>query len=195
MINRSNGRAGNRSSASKVAHVIERAGLALAGALCGLFVAALLARADMEMLGPVDLALAMMLLGIIGFYVGIDMPTRPLTSLRSGFGNIEPGPKLDFAELFSALGVFLATTTALVSVYVVVFDGTLPALWVFGVGGLWLSGATMQIVAGVMTRLRGYDRSLERATLSDSGRSVSGSLGRSSGRSLANSKSAKMLGS
>jgi hypothetical protein len=128
----------------------------------------------------VDLALAMMLLGIIGFYVGIDMPMRPS---RGGFTRIAPGPTVDFAELFSALGVFLATATALVSVYVVVFDGMLPAIWVFGVGGLWLAGAAMQIAAGVMVRLRGTDRGLGRAPLRDSH------------RTLPNSKSATMLGS
>jgi hypothetical protein len=180
MTYRRDGDANNRSSASKVAHVIERVGLALAGALCGLFVASLLARADIEMLGPVDLALVMMLLGSIGFYLGIDMPMRPS---RGGFGNIEPGPTVDFAELFSALGVFLATATALVSVYVVVFDGTLPTIWLFGVGGLWLSGAAMQIVAGVMARLRGTNRGMGRTPL------------RHSHRTLPNSKSANMLGS
>ena len=132
MTDRMDARTGNRSSASRVAHVVERVGLALAGALCGLFAAALLARADVEMLGPVDLTLAMMLVGIIGFYVGIDMPMR---RSRGGFGHIEPGPKVDFAELFSAVGVFLATATALVSVCVVVSDGILPAIWVFGIGG------------------------------------------------------------
>lgn len=182
MTNPGNDRAANRSSASRIAHVIERVGLALAGALCGLFVAALLARADIEMLGPVDLALAMTLLGIVGFYLGIDMPARYSRSSRGGF-NIEPGPALDFAELFSALGVFFATVTALVSVYVVMFDGTLPAVWTFGIGGLWLAGATMQIVAGVMVRLRGTDRGLGRAPL------------RNSHRTLPNSKSVNMLGS
>ena len=180
MTNRRDGRDYHRSSASRVAHVIERVGLALAGALCGLFVAALLARADVEMLGPVDLTLAMMLLGIIGFYLGIDMPTR---RSRGGFGHIEPGPKVDFAELFSAAGVFLATATALVSVYVVVSDGMLPAIWVFGIAGLWLAGATMQIVAGVMARMRQQDHGLGRVPLSGTG------------RSLVNSKSANMLGS
>jgi hypothetical protein len=182
MTYRRDGRDGNRSSASRVAHVIERVGLALAGALCGLFVAALLARADVEMLGPIDLTLAMMLLGIIGFYLGIDMPMRRSNPSRGGFINIEPGPELDFAELFSAAGVFLATAT-LVSVYVVLFDGMLPAIWVLGIGGLWFAGATMQIVAGVMTRMRQQDRGLGRTSVSDSG------------RSLVNSKSAKMLGS
>jgi hypothetical protein len=175
MTIRTDGRCGNRSSASRVAHVIERVGLALAGALCGLFVAALLARADVEMLGPVDLTLAMMLLGIIGFYLGIDMPARRSNPSRA--------PELDFAELFSAAGVFLATATALVSVYVVVSDGMLPAIWVFGIGGLWFAGAMMQIVAGVMTRMRQQDHGLGRAPLSGSG------------RSLVNSKSANMLGS
>jgi hypothetical protein len=183
MTYRRDGRDGNRSSASRVAHVVERIGLALAGALCGLFVAALLARADVEMLGPVDLTLAMMLLGIIGFYLGIDMPTRRANPSRGGFINSESGPELDFAELFSAAGVFLATATALVSVYVVVFDGMLPVIWVFSVGGLWLAGATMQIAAGVMTRMRRRDHSLGRVPLSGTGRSP------------ANSKSANMLGS
>jgi hypothetical protein len=187
MTYRGDGRDGNRSSASRVAHVIERVGLALAGALCGLFVAALLARADVEMLGPVDLTLAMMLLGIIGFYLGIDMPARRATPSRGGFINAEPGPELDFAELFSAAGVFLATATALVSVYVVVFDGMLPGIWVFSVGGLWLAGATMQIAAGIMTRIRRRDQGIGRIPLSDTSRSL--------GRSPANSKSANMLGS
>jgi hypothetical protein len=183
MTYRRDGHNGNRSSASRVAHVIERVGLALAGALCGLFVAALLARADVEMLGPVDLTLAMMLVGIVGFYLGIDMPTRRSNPSRGGLVNIEPGRELDFAELFSAVGVFLATATALVSVYVVVSDGILPAICVFGIGGLWFAGATMQIVAGVTTRMRGNDRGLGRSPLSDADRSL--------GRSLANSKSAK----
>jgi hypothetical protein len=174
MTYRRDGRDGNRSSASRVAHVIERVGLALAGALCGLFVAALLARADVEMLGPVDLTLAMMLLGIIGFYLGIDMPTRRTHPSQA---------ELDFAELFSAAGVFLATATALVSVYVVLFDGMLPVIWAFGIGGLWFAGAAMQIVAGVTTRMRQQDRGHGRTPVSDSD------------RSLVNSKSAKMLGS
>jgi hypothetical protein len=187
MTYRRDGHNGNRSSASRVAHVIERVGLALAGALCGLFVAALLARADVEMLGPVDLTLAMMLLGIVGFYLGIDMPARRSNPSRGGLINIEPGPELDFAELFSAVGVFLATATALVSVYVVVTDGVLPAIWVFGIGGLWLAGATMQIVAGVTTRMRGRDHGLRHVPLSGTGQSL--------GRSPANSKSANVLGS
>jgi hypothetical protein len=134
MTHRSYGRSGNRSSTSKAAHVIERVGLAIAGALCGLFVAALLAKADIGVLGPVDLALAMILSGIIAFYVGIDIPARPSAA---------PWGK-----------------TALVSLYVVVFDDVLPAMGVIVVGSLWLLGVAMQIVAGVIARMRQHDYSL-----------------------------------
>jgi hypothetical protein len=113
--------------------------------------------------------MAMMLLGIIGFYLGIDMPMRRSNPSRGGSIDVEPGPELDFAELFGAVGVFLATATALVSVYVVVSDGMLPAIWVFGIAGLWLAGATMQIVAGVMARMRQQDHDLGRAPLSGTG--------------------------
>ena len=133
MTYRRDGHNGNRSSASRVAHVIERVGLALAGALCGLFVAALLARADVEMLGPVDLTLAMMLLGIIGFYLGIDMPTRRTNPSRA---------ELDFAELFSAAGVFLATATALVSVCPAPTGGYKFSRSTFLTGEAWLKKVT-----------------------------------------------------
>jgi hypothetical protein len=160
MTQRSDGRSDNRSSTSRVAHVIERAGLAIAGALCGLFVAALLAKADIGVLSPVDLALAMILYGVIGFYVGIDIPKCPSSPSWGELSNIRFGPNVDLAELLSAVGVFLSTATALVSVYVVVFDDVLPAIGVVVVGSLWLLGVAMQIVAGVIARIRKHDYGL-----------------------------------
>jgi hypothetical protein len=157
MTHRSDGRSGKSSSTSRAAHVIERVGLAIAGGLCGLFVAALLAKADMDVLGPVDLALAMILYGIIGFYVGIDIPARPSGSPRSKLSDVGPGPQLDLAELLSAVGVFLSTAAALVSVYAVVFDDVPPASWIIVVGSSWLLGVAMQIVAGVIARVREHD--------------------------------------
>ena len=56
------------------AHVLERTGLALMGASCGLFVAAHVGRADIDLLGSSGAVLAMMLYGALGFYVGIDFP-------------------------------------------------------------------------------------------------------------------------
>ena len=56
---------------SRLAHVVERTGLAMAGAMCGTFVAAYLTRAGIDSIGFIA---AMILVGIIGFYLGIDIP-------------------------------------------------------------------------------------------------------------------------
>jgi len=64
---------------SRVAHVMERSGLAMAGAICGTFVATLLARADGAVFESVGFFASMVLIGMIGFYLGIDIPRRPAT--------------------------------------------------------------------------------------------------------------------
>src|ERR1700682_3736182 len=66
-----------RSAISRGAHVIERIGLALAGGSCGLFVAADVARADVDVLGSPVAILTMMLYGAAGFYLGIELPPAP----------------------------------------------------------------------------------------------------------------------
>jgi len=66
-----------RSTISRWAHVLERTGLALTGASCGLFVAANIARADIDLIGSTVTVLAMMLYGAAGFYLGIDLPSAP----------------------------------------------------------------------------------------------------------------------
>ena len=82
-------RSGNRFSIgvvasviSRAAHVIERSGLAIAGALCGLFVAALLLRATIDLFDSVSLSSAMTLSGLVGFYLGIDTPPAPSRASR-----------------------------------------------------------------------------------------------------------------
>jgi len=59
---------------SRIAHVVERAGLSLAGAMCGTFVAAQLTRTDPARFDTVGFIVAMVLTGMIGFYLGIDIP-------------------------------------------------------------------------------------------------------------------------
>ena len=66
-----------RSTISRWAHVMERTGLALTGAACGLFVAAHLGRADIDLIGSAVAVLAIMLYGAAGFYLGIDLPSVP----------------------------------------------------------------------------------------------------------------------
>ena len=131
------------SRTSKAAHLLERIGLALAGASCGLFVAAHIGRSNLEVLASATSVLAMMCSGAVGFYLGIDIPPH-----AAFVGRTDP------AELFSAIGTFLAATAAFVSVYSIVVDTDPQVVWTVVVWGCWLIGVTFQIAAGAIARLR-----------------------------------------
>jgi hypothetical protein len=140
-----------RSAVSKGAHVIERIGLAMAGAAGGLFVAAHMVRADIEM-GSGFLPLAMLLYGAIGFYLGIDLPPplqNPNLPVPPGHGQ-----KTDAVELFSAAGTFLTALAAIVSVYAIVTDERIHSVIVLLIGIGWAIGATMQVTSGIIARVR-----------------------------------------
>ncbi|MCA1390842.1 hypothetical protein I6F33_31885 [Bradyrhizobium sp. BRP20] len=128
----------------KTAHVFERVGLAMAGAACGLFVGAYVGSA-IPTLTTQGFLLLMMLLGGIGFYLGIDTPQMPFDDAHS---------QIDAAELMSAAGTLSATLTAFASVAVIVLrlDPHMAWTWLVLVG--WMAGVTMQIVAGAKARLR-----------------------------------------
>jgi hypothetical protein len=143
-----------RSTISRWAHVLERTGLALTGGSCGLFVAAHVARADIDLIGSAAAVLAMMIYGAAGFYLGIDLPPaapdhRMHLPLRSGLGS-----RADAVELLSATGTFLAAIAATISVSSIVLDETsrrsTALVIIFG----WAIGATMQIAAGIVSRAR-----------------------------------------
>jgi hypothetical protein len=142
-----------RSRTSRCAHVIERIGLSMAGASCGLFVAAHVSNARVEALGSVGLVLFLTLLGAIGFYLGIDVPPH-----RSGrvhmAPNGEPAVPTDPVELLSSAGTFLTALTALISVYFIVADADSDATLTVALAVAWLLGACMQIVAGFTARAR-----------------------------------------
>ena len=129
----------------KTAHVLERIGLAMAGAACGLFVGAHVGSA-IPALTTQGFLLLMMLLGAVGFYLGIDTPQLPFDEAHS---------HIDAAELLSAAGTLCATLTALTSVAVIVLrlepDDALT--WLVFLG--WIAGVAMQIVAGAKARMRG----------------------------------------
>jgi hypothetical protein len=144
----------SRSTVSRWAHVLERTGLALTGASCGLFVAAHVARANIDLIGSAAVVLAMMLYGAAGFYLGIDLPPTPRDHrlhlpLRNGLGS-----RADAVELLSAAGTFLAAVTAVVSVSSIVLDETAHAVTALLIGLGWAIGTTMQIAAGVIVRRR-----------------------------------------
>jgi len=133
----------------KTAHVLERLGLAMAGAASGLFVAALVGSSIAHFTTQAFL-LFMMLGGAVGFYLGIDTPPRPFHTPSDGSWN----GKIDTPELLSAVGTFLAAGAAFASVSVIVLrhDPHLAWTWMIMVG--WVLGVVMQTIAGAIGRWR-----------------------------------------
>jgi hypothetical protein len=152
MLDERDAGADDRLLISRVAHVVERIGLAMSGAIGGTFVAAYLARASIELFGSVGFVASTILVGVIGFYLGIDIPR--LRPSRLNFGVKGPALRVDPVELLSATGTFLAAVAALASVYAIVLDEVPQPMWEFVVGSWWLLGVLMQIGAGLIARLR-----------------------------------------
>jgi hypothetical protein len=132
-----------RTRVRKAAHVLERIGLAMAGAASGLFVGAYVG-STVALLTSQGFLLIMMLSGAIGFYLGIDTPAQ----------TFEHGPdrKVDSAEFLSAAGTFLATLTAFVSVGVILLRANPHLFWTIAIILGWTIGVIMQIVAGAIAR-------------------------------------------
>jgi hypothetical protein len=130
----------------KSAHVLERLGLAMAGAACGLFVAAHVG-STVPALTSQGFLLLMMLIGAIGFYIGIDTPQLALHS--------DDDPQIDAAEFLSAVGTFCATLTAFFSVGIIILRSEPHISWTWLILIGWIAGLSMQIVAGTKARMRG----------------------------------------
>lgn len=131
---------------SRAAHVIERSGLAMAGAMCGTFVVAQMSKVNVALFGSIGFAVWMVAIGMVGFYLGIDTPRPPeVAGIRV---------RTDPVEWLSAAGTFLAAVAALVSVYGIVLDEVPQRFWEFVFGSWWTLGITMQIGAGLIARLR-----------------------------------------
>ncbi len=143
-----------RSIISRWAHVLERTGLALTGASCALFVALHVGRANIGLIDSAVTVLAMILYGAAGFYLGIDLPRAPPDHhmhllLRHGLGS-----KWDTVELLSAAGTFLAAVAVFVSASVIVLGETTRVGTTLLISFCWGIGATMQITAGIIARMR-----------------------------------------
>lgn len=87
---------------SRAAHVLDRIGLAMTGAMIGTFVAAQLAKTNVASFQTSGFIGLTVLSGIIGFYLRINTPLLPniLNSLR---------PKVNAIEWLSAVGTAAAT--------------------------------------------------------------------------------------
>jgi hypothetical protein len=133
----------------KFAHVLERLGLAMAGAASGLFVGVLVG-SSVAALTSQGFLLLMMMGGAVGFYLGIDTPA--LSFHRADGGTT--GANIDAAKFMSAVGTFLATFSAFASVSVIVLRHDPHIAWTSMIMAGWVVGLTMQIVAGAIARIR-----------------------------------------
>jgi hypothetical protein len=135
----------------KVAHVLERLGLAMAGAASGLFVAALVGSSHAVLANQAFLLL-MMIGGAVGFYLGIDTP--PFTVSKDAATDDAWVGKIDAPELLSAVGTFLAAFSAFACVGMIVLRHEPHLAWIWMIMAGWVAGVVMQIVAGAIARLR-----------------------------------------
>ena len=132
----------------KSAHVLERLGLAMAGAASGLFVGVLVG-SNVDALTSQGFLLLMMIGGAVGFYLGIDTPALPFHPATGGVDG-----EIDTAEFLSAVGTFLAALAAFESVIVIVLRENPHLFWTVMVMLGWVVGVTMQIIAGAVARMR-----------------------------------------
>jgi glycerol uptake facilitator-like aquaporin len=139
-----------------LAEVMEGIGIAIMGALCGLFVAAMVAKADIEEINSLPALFCAMLYGAVGFYLRTNLPSLSSSVTFSTDGT---GPKTNPIALTRALGTFVAAAAALVSVYMIIFDERPPAIWNVGIGIGWAFGVLLQFATGTAARLRQYGRS------------------------------------
>src|ERR1700675_4630608 len=105
MVNRAEAAAPTRHHLNGFAQVMERTGLAIMGALCGLFVAAMVAKANIEEINSLGALFSAVLYGSLGFYLGTNIPSL---SSSSTFSNPRSGPKTIPIALASASGTFVA---------------------------------------------------------------------------------------
>jgi hypothetical protein len=149
-----------RPLSSRVAHVLERSGLAMLGASGGLFVAARLAKTDVELLTFPIIVLLLVVYGALGAYLGIDLPPQPCNASRADGSTVsDDAAKGDSAEVrsrwierLSSGGTFLGALAAFVSIYSIVVDEGAQNAWTLSIGLAWLLGVSMQIVAGIVAR-------------------------------------------
>lgn len=137
----------------KFAHVLERTGLAMAGAAAGLFVAALVG-SNIAAFTSQGFLLLMMLAGAAGFYLGIDTPPRPFQNSHEEPADGGPPGGFDAAEFLSAVGTFLAALAAFISVCMIVLREDPHLFWTAAIMAAWVIGVAMQIIAGTIARRR-----------------------------------------
>ncbi len=125
----------------------------MAGAASGLFVAAHVG-SSIPAFTSEGFIIMMMIGGAFGFYLGIDTPPLAFHAsddrpAKNGFGG-----RINSAEFLSAVGTFLASLTAFVSVFVIVLRSDPHIYWTMMIMLGWVIGVLMQVVAGTIARAR-----------------------------------------
>jgi hypothetical protein len=136
-----------------IVHIVQvtgRLGLSMAGAMCGTFVAAQLTMTDAALFDSAGFVALMILVGVFGFYLGIDVPYLRFSLSKPEFDR----PRIDPIELLSRIGTFLAAIAALISVYAFVFDESMRPSLQYMVASWWMVGVVLQIGAGLIGRIR-----------------------------------------
>jgi hypothetical protein len=131
----------------RLAQIAARLGLAMTGAVGATFVAALLMRVELPWFDTVEFTFLLIVLGMIGAYLGIDIPRWP--QLQAG-----PVHRSPLIGLASATGTFLAAGAGLLALYAFVFDETADPSSNLLFGITWIVGVCMQIGAGLAGRRR-----------------------------------------
>lgn len=133
----------------RIAHVLERLGLSMVGAACGLLVAVHVGSSTPS-LTTQGFVVIMTISGALGFYLGIDTPT-PTANHHSKVGALG---RVDVAEFLSAVGTFTAALSAFASTIFIVLRDDAHRLTTILILLGWLAGVAMQTVAGAITRTR-----------------------------------------
>ena len=144
-----------RTAAGHAAHVLERTGLALAGAAGGLFVATHVGTTFLSLLSQGFLVI-MMIAGAAGFYFGVDIPPHRFQGVSTKIADGWSAGKIDLAELLTAVGTFLAALCAAVSIAFIVFFRVPLFALTYALMAAWVAGTAMQIVAGAIARSRAW---------------------------------------
>ncbi|MEK9278488.1 MULTISPECIES: hypothetical protein [unclassified Bradyrhizobium] len=139
-----------RSSLIKLAHLLERVGLAAVGGSCGLYVGAILLRQESGLFESGWIVLLAMLYGALSYYVGIDLAGNKARKSNSGIS--EEWDASDAPEIISAAGTFGAAIAAALSVSIIVLDQNVPSGGIAVVAGCWFAGSSLQVIAGTLAR-------------------------------------------
>jgi hypothetical protein len=137
----------------KAAHILERVGLAMAGASSGLFVGVHVG-SSFTALTSQGFLVSMMISGAIGFYLGIDTPPLAFHEPNAEPSMTGSGGRVDTTEFLTAAGTFFATLAAFGSVGIIVLRENPRTFWTITIMLGWLVGVIMQIVAGAVARSR-----------------------------------------